>query len=135
MFHMEHCVFCMVLTPGTDKSNCGRPCDSHEVHLEYRVGTRHRLTADVGCRNTLFNATAQSAAESIPRLMDKGVAALRLEFVDEQPDLVRETIMNYQSAMSGTIDPRTLWRRVRATNQYGLTRGTFANCVIMVVME
>lgn len=124
MFHMEHCVFCMVLTPGTDKSNCGRPCDSHEVHLKDRVGTKHRLTADVGCRNTLFNATAQSAAESIPRLMDKGVAALRLEFVDEPPDVVRETVMNYQSAMSGTMDPRTLWRRVRATNQYGLTRGT-----------
>ena len=27
MFHMEHCVFCAVLSPGTNKTNCGRPCD------------------------------------------------------------------------------------------------------------
>lgn len=124
MFHMEHCVFCMVLTPGTDKSNCGRPCDRHTVHLEDRVGVQHRLTADVGCRNTLFHAQAQSAAEFMPRLKEKHVASLRLEFVDESPELVQEVVRNYQAAMTGTIDPRTLWRRVRATNQYGLTRGT-----------
>jgi putative protease len=124
MFHMEHCVFCMVLTPGTDKSNCGRPCDRHTVHLEDRVGVQHRLTADVGCRNTLFHAQAQSAAEFMPRLKEKQVASLRLEFVDESPELVQEVVRNYQAAMTGTIDPRTLWRRVRATNQYGLTRGT-----------
>ena len=29
MFHMEHCVFCAVLSPGTNKHNCGRPCDVH----------------------------------------------------------------------------------------------------------
>ena len=31
MFHMEHCVFCAVVSPGTNKHNCGRPCDVHEV--------------------------------------------------------------------------------------------------------
>ena len=31
MFHMEHCVFCAVLSPGTNKHNCGRPCDEHLV--------------------------------------------------------------------------------------------------------
>ncbi len=56
MFHMEHCVFCAVLSPGTNKSNCGRPCDRHEVRLRDRAGMEHPLTADVGCRNTLFNA-------------------------------------------------------------------------------
>ena len=124
MFHMEHCVFCMAISPGTDKSNCGRPCDIHKVELEDRVGARHRLMADVGCRNTLFNATAQSAAEWIPKFLEKGVAAMRLEFVDESPETVRDVVMNYQSAMSGQLDPRALWKRVKATNQYGLTRGT-----------
>ena len=124
MFHMEHCVFCMAISPGTDKSNCGRPCDIHKVELEDRVGARHRLMAEVGCRNTLFNATAQSAAEWIPKFLEKGVAAMRLEFVDESPETVRDVVMNYQSAMSGQLDPRALWKRVKATNQYGLTRGT-----------
>lgn len=124
MFHMEHCVFCMALSPGTDKSNCGRPCDLHRVELEDRVGARHRLMADVGCRNTLFNAMAQSAAEYIPKLKDQGVSAMRLEFVDESPETVKDVVISYQSAMAGQMDARTLWRRVKATNQYGLTRGT-----------
>src|SRR5262249_20806854 len=68
MFHMEHCVFCAVLSPGTNKTNCGRPCDVHEVQLRDRVGMAHPLKADVGCRNTLFNAVPQSAAEVVPLL-------------------------------------------------------------------
>ena len=124
MFHMEHCVFCMTISPGTDKSNCGRPCDFHKVELEDRVGARHRLMADVGCRNTLFNATAQSAAEYIPKLLETGLAAMRLEFVDESPETVRDVVMNYQSALAGQMDAKSLWKRVKATNQYGLTRGT-----------
>ena len=68
MFHMEHCVFCAFLSPGTDKTNCGRPCDHHDVKLRDRVGMEHPLKADVGCRNTLFNAVPQTAAEYLPRL-------------------------------------------------------------------
>ena len=56
MFHMEHCVYCAFLSPGTDATNCGRPCDRHDVKLRDRVGMEHPLKADVGCRNTLFNA-------------------------------------------------------------------------------
>ncbi len=56
MFHMEHCVFCAMLSPGTTRPNCGRPCDFHTVELRDRTGTDHPLVADVGCRNTLFNA-------------------------------------------------------------------------------
>ncbi|MCX6890808.1 MAG: U32 family peptidase, partial [Verrucomicrobia bacterium] len=31
MFHMEHCVFCAFLSSGTDYTNCGRPCDHHDL--------------------------------------------------------------------------------------------------------
>ena len=62
MFHMEHCVFCTFLSEGTDFTNCGRPCDNYEVQLRDRVGQLHPLSADVGCRNTLFNGRAQSGA-------------------------------------------------------------------------
>ncbi|MFM8703882.1 MAG: DUF3656 domain-containing protein, partial [Planctomycetia bacterium] len=78
MFHMEHCVFCAVLSPGTDKTNCGRPCDDHVVRLRDRVGVEHLLTADVGCRNTLFNAVPQSAAETVPALVARGVGHFRV---------------------------------------------------------
>jgi len=124
MFHMEHCVFCMTISPGTDKSNCGRPCDVHKVELEDRVGLKHRLFADVGCRNTLFNATPQSAAESLPALASAGASSFRLEFVDESPATVREVVAAYRDALAGRLDTRNLWKRVKASNQYGLTRGS-----------
>ena len=37
MFHMEHCVFAAFLSDGTDYTNCGRPCDRHDVKLRDRV--------------------------------------------------------------------------------------------------
>ena len=65
MFHMEHCVFAAFLSEGTDHTNCGRPCDRHQVELRDRVGLLHPLKADVGCRNTLFHAQAQSARPAL----------------------------------------------------------------------
>ena len=76
MFHMEHCVYCAFLSPGTDATNCGRPCDHHDVKLRDRVGMDHPLKADVGCRNTLYNAVPQTAAESLPRLLKHGARHL-----------------------------------------------------------
>ena len=63
MFHMEHCVFAAFLSDGTDYTNCGRPCDRHEVKIRDRVGAEHPIKADVGCRNTVFNARAQTGAQ------------------------------------------------------------------------
>ena len=62
MFHMEHCVFSHVLSNGKDFHDCGRPCDRHRVELRDHVGESHPLVADVGCRNTVYSARAQSAA-------------------------------------------------------------------------
>ncbi|QDV36787.1 U32 family peptidase [Tautonia plasticadhaerens] len=126
MFHMEHCVFCAFLSPGTDKTNCGRPCDRHEVKLRDRVGMEHPLTADVGCRNTLYNAVPQTAAEFLPALVRKGLRHLRLEFLDDSPESVARIIGLYTDALSGRRDARTLWKRLKATNHYGVTRGQLA---------
>lgn len=126
MFHMEHCVFCAFLSPGTDHTNCGRPCDVHDVKLRDRVGKEHPLKADVGCRNTLFNATPQTAAEFLPRLVARGVRNLRVEFLDDSPAAVAKTLNLYREAAAGLRDGKTLWRELRATNQYGVTRGPLA---------
>ena len=124
MFHMEHCVFCAVLSPGTDKTNCGRPCDNHTVHLRDRLAVQHRLTADVGCRNTLFNATPQSAAEAVPSLRSHGIHQFRIELLDEPDDLVRETIATYRNLLAGTVSGREVWQQLKAANRVGVTRGT-----------
>jgi len=126
MFHMEHCVFCAFLSPGTDATNCGRPCDHHNVKLRDRVGAEHPLKADVGCRNTLYNAVPQSAVEYLPRLLAHGARHLRIEFLDDDAAAVERIIDVYREAIHGRRDVKGLWRELRASNQYGVTRGPLA---------
>jgi putative protease len=124
MFHMEHCVFCAVLSPGTNKTNCGRPCDEHVVKLRDRIGVEHLLTADVGCRNTLFNAVPQSAAEVVPALRAAGVGHLRIELLDESAAEIRTIIAAYRDLLAGRTTGRDVWTELKATNRVGITRGT-----------
>lgn len=124
MFHMEHCVFCAVLSPGTNKTNCGRPCDVHEVKLRDRLGMEHPLVADVGCRNTLFNAVPQSAAEAVPQLLARGVRHFRIELLTDQPADLRSTIRLYRDLLAGRVSGQEVWRELKAANRVGVTRGT-----------
>lgn len=125
MFHMEHCVFCTVLSPGTNKSNCGRPCDRHDVKLRDRLGVEHVLHADVGCRNTLFNGTAQSGAEAIPRLLKSGVKHFRIELLRDAPkDETKRMVELYRDLLLGRVDASDVWKSLRAENRVGVTRGT-----------
>ncbi|MFN0020026.1 MAG: DUF3656 domain-containing protein [Pirellulaceae bacterium] len=124
MFHMEHCVFCSVLSPGTNKTNCGRPCDTHDVKLRDRLHIAHPLKADVGCRNTLFNAVPQSGAEIVPNLLAHGVRHYRLELLDERGSELRQILDLYQQLLAGTVKGKEVWTRLQASNRVGVTRGT-----------
>jgi U32 family peptidase len=126
MFHMEHCVFCAFLSSGTDYTNCGRPCDKHDVKLRDRVGMEHPLKADVGCRNTVFNALAQTGAEYVERMLALGVRNFRVEFLNETPAQVTQTISKYRQLLGGEISGTELWRELRLMNQLGVTRGQMA---------
>ena len=123
MFHMEHCVFCAFLSTGTDYTNCGRPCEKQEVKLKDRVGSEHVLKADIGCRNTVFNGTAQTGAEYVQRLIELGLRQFRIEFVNETPDQVSKTIHCYSQLLQGEITGSQLWRELKLQNQLGVTRG------------
>jgi len=123
MFHMEHCVFCAFLSTGTDYTNCGRPCEQHEVKLRDRMGTEHILQADAGCRNTVFNGTAQTGAEYVQHLIKLGVCDFRIEFVNETPHQVTQTIQHYRQLLTGEITGSQLWRELKLQNQLGVTRG------------
>ncbi len=124
MFHMEHCVFAAFLSKGSTFLDCGRPCDSHRVHLRDRVGMEHPLRADVGCRNTLFNAVAQTGARFHGQLTDAGLRHYRVELLEESRDESATTIQAYQSLIAGRQDGEQLWRTLRAQSQLGVTRGT-----------
>jgi putative protease len=123
MFHMEHCVFCAFLSSGTDFRNCGRPCDVHDVRLRDRVGAEHPLKADVGCRNTVFNSLAQTGAEYVGRMMELGVRHFRVEFLNEPPEQVTETLSKYRRLLRGEITGTQLWRELKLMNRLGVTRG------------
>jgi putative protease len=123
MFHMEHCVFCAFLSQGTDYTNCGRPCDKHQVQIRDRVGLEHPLKADAGCRNTVFNARAQTGAEYVARLMTLGLRHFRIEFVNESAAETAHVIGRYQALLKGEMTGAQLWRELKLQNQLGVTRG------------
>ncbi len=115
----------MVLSPGTNKTNCGRPCDTHQVRLRDRAGMEHPLVADVGCRNTLFNATPQSGAEAANALLREGVRHFRVELLATTPTAdVARTIELYEQLLRGALSGKQVWTELRAANRVGVTRGT-----------
>jgi putative protease len=126
MFHMEHCVFAAFMSKGTSFLDCGRPCETHRVHLRDRVGMEHPLRADVGCRNTLFNAVAQTGAGFYAELHGAGLRDFRIELLEENAAESQRVIHAYQALLSGAADAAESWRTLRAQAQLGVTRGTLA---------
>jgi U32 family peptidase len=124
MFHMEHCVFAAFLSDGTDYTNCGRPCDRHEVKLRDRVGSEHLVKADVGCRNTVFNARAQSGAQCAQALLAAGLRRFRVEFLSENRSQARHLIRVYRQLLEGEIPGEEVWRDLKVHLQLGVTKGT-----------
>jgi putative protease len=124
MFHMEHCVFAAFLSAGKDWRDCGRPCDRHQVELRDRVGADNPVVPDAGCRNTVFNAFAQSAAEFVPRMKALGLRHFRVELLRESAAEVPPLLERYARVLAGLDDGRTTWRQLRVLNQLGVTRGT-----------
>jgi putative protease len=123
MFHMEHCVFCAFLSNGTDYTNCGRPCDKHDLKIRDRVGAEHPVKADCGCRNTVFNALAQTGADYVSRMLALGARHFRIEFLNETPEQVTQTISKYRQLLAGEITGQQVWRELKLLNQLGVTRG------------
>jgi putative protease len=124
MFHMEHCVFAAFMSGGKSFLDCGRPCEKHNVKLRDRVGMEHPLKADVGCRNTLFNAVAQTGATFFDSLMAAGLRHYRVELLEESRDEAARIISTYQDLLTGKLSGATLHRDLRAQSQLGVTTGT-----------
>ena len=77
VFHTEHCVFCRFLSEGSNYSDCGHPCETNSLHLRDAQGHDHLVLADMGCRNTVFSAQAQSGVQFVPRLVRAGLRRFR----------------------------------------------------------
>lgn len=125
MFHMEHCVFCAFLSSGKDFRDCGRPCEKHQVELVDRVGEKHYLRADAGCRNTLYNSRIQTGAEHFSDLVQGGITHFRIDFLNESPQDIPVILEAYRRLAKQEISGSELWRSLKLTSQLGVTRGQF----------
>jgi putative protease len=94
--------------------------------LRDRTGAQHPLKADVGCRNTVFNSQAQTGADFVERMLALGVRNFRIEFLNETPAEVTQTITKYRQLLRGEITGAQLWRELKLFNQLGVTRGQMA---------
>lgn len=121
---MEHCVFAHTLSEGKDFRDCGRPCETHKVDLKDTLGKPHPLIPDAGCRNTLFNAEAQSALSYLPKMKDLGIRHFRLELLRESGDDVERIVREYRTVIDGNQQPRNALRTLRVVSQLGVTAGT-----------
>ena len=123
MFHMEHCVFAAFLTTtGTDHTNCGRPCDVHNLKLRDRIGVEHPVKADVGCRNTVYHAKAQSGAEFLQKFLAAGARHYRVELLEEDAERSRQLLQAYRQMLAG--GSADLLAPLNVVRQLGVTSGT-----------
>jgi U32 family peptidase len=124
LFHMEHCVIAALLSEGRDHLTCGRPCETHQLSLRDRADMDHPVEADVGCRNTVFHASPQSAAELVPALTRAGVKRFRIELVRESAEETARVVGAYRELLAGRVTGRDVFRELRASGGYGVVRGS-----------
>jgi len=122
-FHTEHCVYAHLLSHGRDFRTCGRPCEAHQVALRDAQGRDHPVIVDVGCRNTVFNAEAQSAAELVPELLARGVRRFRVEFVREDRAEAARVLAAHRDLLAGRSTPRAARQRAAAADRVGVLDG------------
>jgi len=125
-FHTEHCVYAHLLSNGRDYKSCGRPCESHQVALKDDAGRTHPVIVDAGCRNTVFNSVAQSAAILAPELVERGVRRFRVEFVREDEAEAREILTTWDGLLTGSVSPEQALRRLKAKARLGVSDSTMA---------
>jgi putative protease len=123
-FHTEHCVYAHMLSKGRDWRTCGRPCEQHRVALQDPSGLQHPVVVDVGCRNTVFEARAQSAAKVAPGLIAAGVRRFRVEFVWEDFSQAADVLDACAGLLAGRLSPAEVLSRVAARERFGVTAGT-----------
>jgi U32 family peptidase len=125
VFHTEFCVFCRYLSDGHDYTDCGHPCEQHRVALRDSRGRLHPVLADVGCRNTVFGAEAQSAARHWPRWAAAGIRDARVEFVHADAAEVGGVLRAWRAALDGELAPAALEGALRALLPAGISEGSY----------
>jgi collagenase-like PrtC family protease len=113
IFHTEHCVFARFLSKGNSYVDCGHVCTRNNVHLRDQTGKDNLVLADMGCRNTVFSAEAQSGVHSVKEWVDAGVGTLRIELVDEGQNDTKRIVQGYLDVINGKVKPSVVWETLK----------------------
>lgn len=124
VFHTEHCVFCRFLSTGTNSTNCGHPCESHRIAVRDSSGREHPVMADVGCRNTVFGAEAQTDPSALARWHSTGIQHYRIEFVHESPQQVSGITCAFRDYFCAGINVSRLARALDQLSPQSTTKGS-----------
>ena len=89
------------------------------------------MVVDVGCRNTVFDARAQTAPSLAPSLLAAGVRRFRVELVRESRAEAERVLAAWQGLLAGELEPAQVVSRVRAHEQFGVTRGTMRSLAVV----
>ena len=79
----------------------------------------------MGCRNTVFNARAQSGLRDLHRFLGAGIRRFRIELVDHRPEEVGPLVELYREALAAG-DGRSAFRTLRRTSRFGAELGSLA---------
>jgi collagenase-like PrtC family protease len=133
IFHTEHCVFARFLTKGDSYLDCGHACTRNTIHLrDERTGLDNLVLADMGCRNTVFSAQAQSGVHSLKQWQAAGIRRFRIELVDEDPEGSAEVVRAYSDCLAGYIKASAVWDQLQDIpdsngRSSGVSLGSFRN--------
>jgi putative protease len=124
VFHTEHCVFCRFLSDGTDNTNCGHPCEKHRIAVRDAQGREHPVMADVGCRNTVFGAEAQTNPQAIQEWQAAGIVEFRLEFVYQTSDQIVAIADAFRSHLDAMLVVQDLAKVLTENSPQQTTQGS-----------
>jgi hypothetical protein len=99
--------------------------DGHKG-VTWRQVVRSLLVFDFcrGCRNTVFNASAQSGLYYLPSLAAAGYGTLRIELVNEPAEFVKPLLDTYRRVLEGRQKTREAWRWLQDHCAGGVAAGS-----------
>ncbi len=120
-FHMEHCVFAAFLSKGKSYRDCGKPCEKHKVQLKDQFGNTHWIKPDQECRNTMYNASAQTALPYFEKWKSLGLGQIRFEALDEVGVDLIQKIQTYQQVLQNQLTLESAMQKLKTVEKYGLS--------------
>ena len=65
-----------------------------------------------------------TVTKSIENIIDGGVKHFRIEMLNQSEEEMTDILETYRKLLSGRINGREVWAKLKAANRIGVTRGT-----------